>query len=81
MLALSCISRGKDGADMKDSPYFKDEKDFLISVKQGVPRWDLMPITGLDKLPAIQWKLMNIRKMNRTRHALAVNKLRRVLER
>lgn len=59
----------------------KDEKDFLISVKQGVPRWDLMPITGLDKLPAIQWKLMNIRKMNRTRHVLAVNKLRRVLER
>ncbi|WP_291319193.1 nucleotidyl transferase AbiEii/AbiGii toxin family protein [Desulfonatronospira sp.] len=59
----------------------KDEKDFLLSVKQGVPRWDLMPITDLDKLPAIQWKLMNIRKMNRTRHALAVNKLRRVLER
>ncbi len=59
----------------------EDEKDFLLSVKQGGPRWDLLPIKGIDQLPAIQWKLMNIRKMNRTRHALALNKLKRVLER
>lgn len=64
-----------------NSAMTKDEKDFLLSVKQGEPRWDLMPMTGIDQLPAIQWKLMNIRKMNRTKHALALNKLRKVLER
>ncbi len=64
-----------------NSAMTKDEKDFLLSVKQAEPRWDLMPMTGIDQLPAIQWKLMNIRKMNRTKHARALNKLRKVLKR
>ncbi len=64
-----------------NSAMTNDEKDFLLSIKQAVPRWDLMPMTGIDQLPAIQWKLMNIRKMNRKKHALALNKLRKVLKR
>jgi predicted nucleotidyltransferase component of viral defense system len=56
-----------------------DEKAFLISLKEGQPRWNLMSLEGIEKLPAIQWKLMNIRKMNKTKHAESLEKLKRKL--
>jgi predicted nucleotidyltransferase component of viral defense system len=55
------------------------EKRFLLSVKQGEPDWDLMPVTGIDQLPAIQWKLFNIRKMKKDKHAESLLKLRTAL--
>lgn len=39
-----------------------------------------MPIDGIDQLPGIQWKLVNIQKMDRTKHAQATQKLQKVLE-
>jgi hypothetical protein len=33
---------------------------FLLSIKQGVSDWALVPFQRLDKWPAIQWKLHNI---------------------
>ncbi|PIW85458.1 MAG: hypothetical protein COZ32_06910 [Nitrospirae bacterium CG_4_10_14_3_um_filter_53_41] len=53
-----------------------NEKAFLFSVKQGQPEWELIGIEGIDKLPAIQWKLMNIQKMDRKKHAESLEKLR-----
>jgi predicted nucleotidyltransferase component of viral defense system len=58
----------------------ENERKFLLSIKQGQPDWGLMPVSGLDRLPAIQWKLKNIQKMNKTKHAQATDKLRKVLE-
>ncbi len=58
---------------------FKERK-FLLSVKQGQPDWGLLEIDGIDKLPGIQWKLINIGKMDRKKHQAALDKLRRVLE-
>jgi len=55
------------------------EKKFLLSIKQGEPDWDLMPVTGIDRLPAIQWKLLNIRKMKKEKHAESLQKLRTAL--
>ncbi len=55
------------------------EKKFLLSIKQGEPDWDLMPVTGIDRLPAIQWKLLNIRKMKNEKHAESLQKLRTAL--
>ncbi len=52
------------------------EKRFLISVKEMEPEWALLDIPGLDRLPAIQWKLMNIRKMNKKKHELALKNLK-----
>lgn len=40
-----------------------EEKSFLVSLKEGAPDWKLLGVAGADKLPAIQWKLQNIRKM------------------
>ena len=57
-----------------------DEKTFLISLKEGHPKWTLMGIEGIEKLPAVQWKLKNIRHMSEKKRAEYLEKLRRVLE-
>jgi len=41
-----------------------EEKSFLVSLKEGTPDWKLLGVAGAEKLPAIQWKLQNIRKMD-----------------
>ena len=53
---------------------------FLISLKKGSPDYGLINIKCVDKLPAVQWKLMNIKKMPSKTHKKALNKLRSVLE-
>ncbi|HQG13806.1 MAG: hypothetical protein BWY40_01228 [bacterium ADurb.Bin270] len=57
-----------------------DERRFLISVKNGEPEWDLMDIDGIEKLPAIQWKIQNVRRMQAEKKAKELEKLRRVLK-
>jgi predicted nucleotidyltransferase component of viral defense system len=57
-----------------------DEKHFLVSLKEGKPRWSIMAIDNIEKLPAIQWKLENIRKMDQKKHIEAVKRLKRALE-
>jgi len=57
----------------------ENEKQFLLSIKQGNPAWDLIPVAGIDQLPAIQWKLVNIEKMRSKKHAESIRKLRVVL--
>lgn len=31
------------------------EKQFLVSLKAGQPKWDLVGIDGVEKFPAVQW--------------------------
>lgn len=57
----------------------ENEKKFLLSIKQGEPDWSLMPVTGIDQLPGIQWKLMNIRKMKKEKHEQSTRKLQEAL--
>jgi predicted nucleotidyltransferase component of viral defense system len=52
-----------------------EEKEFLISVKRGKPDWDRLEIEHLAQLPAIQWKLINIRKMDPLKHKVALDAL------
>jgi predicted nucleotidyltransferase component of viral defense system len=56
------------------------EKQFIVSVKEGIPRWDLLGIEGVENLPAVKWKLVNIGRMNPSKHKKAVHKLRDYLE-
>lgn len=58
----------------------ESERLFLMSIKEGEPKWELMEIKGIEKLPAIQWKLFNIKKMNKNKHIAAKAKLKAVLE-
>jgi len=57
----------------------EEERFFLLSVKQGEPNWDLLGLDGVAELPAVQWKLLNIRKMATHDHQQAVDKLKRFL--
>lgn len=59
-----------------------EEKNFLLSVKLGEPDWDLLPIPHLAELPAMQWKIRNIRTLaadDPHRHAKLASRLREVL--
>ncbi len=47
-------------------------RQFILSIKEGNPRWDLLPINNIDKLPAVQWKLHNIKQMSTEKHSAAL---------
>lgn len=57
----------------------ESERLFLLSIKQAQPNWALLPVTGIDQLPAIRWKLLNIQKMTLPKRKKAIEKLRRLL--
>ena len=38
-------------------------RDFLLSLVSAEPKWELMPFNNLRHLPALQWKLLNLRKL------------------
>lgn len=56
-----------------------DEKKFLLSVKRGEPEWDTLGLSHLQQLPALQWKLLNIRRMDKRKHMEAIDKLKNIL--
>ena len=37
-------------------------REFLLSLVSAEPQWELMPFDNLRHLPALQWKLLNLRK-------------------
>jgi hypothetical protein len=39
------------------------ERRFLRSIHLLEPEWDLLGVPGIEKLPAIQWKLVNLQKL------------------
>jgi predicted nucleotidyltransferase component of viral defense system len=53
-----------------------DERRFIVSIKQGQPLWDLLELEGIKDLPAVKWKLLNISRMDPTKHRKAVHKLK-----
>jgi Nucleotidyl transferase AbiEii toxin, Type IV TA system len=57
------------------------EREFLLSLKRGEPRWELMPVAHLAQLPAIRWKVANVQQLARrpAAHKAAIERLQRVL--
>jgi hypothetical protein len=41
-------------------------RNFLLSLVQGNPAWELMPMPHLRELPALKWKLMNLAKLKKS---------------
>lgn len=62
-----------------NSSLTEQDKLFLLSVKRGKPSWDLHPLHRIQDLPAVQWKLKNILKMNTDKNKEALDKLDAVL--
>lgn len=56
-----------------------EEKEFLLSFKNKNPQWEKLGIPGVEKLPAVQWKIQNINKMHPDKHRLAFENLERVI--
>jgi len=54
----------------------ENEREFLFSVKEGEPNYSLMPFHHLEQLPALQWKIMNVRKMEKNKRLGMLNKLK-----
>jgi hypothetical protein len=46
-----------------------------VYVKEGKPQWDLLGMPGIENLPAVQWRLQNIRRMAPMKHREALRKL------
>ncbi len=55
------------------------DKQFLMSIKSRKPVWSLLPLEGIDQLPAVQWKLINLARMSDRKHESALRKLEGVL--
>lgn len=57
-----------------------DERSFLLSLKHGEPDWDLIDLPHVQQLPAIQWKLQNIQKMDNAKRKLMIEALKKTLQ-
>lgn len=60
----------------------ENERHFLLSFKNLNPKWELLGLPNSDeisKLPSVQWKLLNLQRMNSEKHKQAIEKLRKVL--
>lgn len=57
----------------------EDERKFLMSFKQGEPNWSLISAENVVKLPAVLWKLENIRKIPKDKWMQQQNNLKKIL--
>ncbi|MBT4890405.1 MAG: nucleotidyl transferase AbiEii/AbiGii toxin family protein, partial [Rhodospirillales bacterium] len=55
------------------------ERQFLMSFKARKPEWSLLGIEGVQELPAVKWKLINLDRMTDDKHEAALRKLETVL--
>ncbi|MBB6305198.1 hypothetical protein GGE67_005864 [Rhizobium leucaenae] len=57
----------------------EDQKKFLISFKSRNPDWNLLGLDGVEKLPAVRWKMQNLNRMPENKHTAALTHLRDIL--
>jgi len=69
------MNRGMDSSNTRS----EDEKQFLLSFKAMKPQWDLLGLNGIEKLPAVKWKMINLKNMSKDKHKNANQKLERCL--
>lgn len=64
---------------MMPSILTENERTFILSLKKGEPDWSLLLVSDIDKFPAIQWKLHNIRQLDGKKHKEQMRELETVL--
>ncbi len=57
----------------------KEEKQFLLSFKNKTPDWNLIKMKGVENLPAVKWKLINLNNMSPSKHKEAYEKLQKLI--
>ncbi|MBI1194227.1 MAG: nucleotidyl transferase AbiEii/AbiGii toxin family protein [Gammaproteobacteria bacterium] len=53
----------------------EEHKAFLLSFKRGEPEWNRIIHDQAQELPAVRWKLQNIRQIGRAQREMAFSKL------
>jgi len=66
--------------DLVNSSITKQERQFLLTFKRCSPEWALLGLEDVERLPAVRWKLRNLKKMSAANHADALNNLERILQ-
>lgn len=66
--------------DLIHSSLTERERQFLLTFKRCAPEWPLLGLQGVEHLPAVRWKLRNLKKMSAASHTKALNELERVLQ-
>jgi predicted nucleotidyltransferase component of viral defense system len=56
-----------------------DDRELLLSIKRGSPKWELLKIEGVEALPAVRWKLQNLEKLQEKKRAQLIDQLTKVL--
>jgi len=56
-----------------------NERSFLISIKSGEADFALLDIPDIERLPGLQWKIQNVRRMKKSDRLESLEKLKRVL--
>ncbi len=54
-------------------------KEFLLGFKSGNPNWSLLPFEGVQELPSVKWKMINLEKMDVKKREEALGKLKKTL--
>jgi Nucleotidyl transferase AbiEii toxin, Type IV TA system len=62
-----------------DKDLTNDERNFLVSVQEGNPVWHLLKIETIEHLPALKWKVQNVKKMDAAKREKAVQELKKKL--
>jgi len=73
------LTAGKNALDTILSSMTQEEKRFLCSLYEGSPDWSATGLEGVEKLPSLQWKLININKMTEQKRESALSSLKVVL--
>jgi len=55
------------------------DRNFLLALKRGTPDWQTFALPEAERLPAIQWKILNLNRMNPSKRKKAAAKLEKVL--
>ena len=58
----------------------EDERTFLISFKEKMPKWSLLGVKGAQDMPAVKWKLSNLTRMESNKHTEAVKQLKNIIK-
>lgn len=66
--------------DLIHASLTEQERQFLLTFKRCAPEWTLLGLQGVEHLPAVRWKLRNLKKMSAASHTKALNELERILQ-
>ena len=56
-----------------------EDRHFLLALKQGTQDWRNFALPEVERLPGIQWKMLNLARMNPSKRRQAAAKLEKIL--